>query len=123
MITKNDLQKMFNENEGHIFTIKTNIANGHGLNGISYDSITSHQRFLYGGEIVNCVEQKIYESSKEYTYRVVEINESMLVLDKVYVYTKFDKYEKKGQIEKQTTYHSKIYLPFDSIQSIEFELE
>ena len=123
MITKNDLQEMFKSNEGRVFTIKTNIANGHGLNGTSYDYVKSVEHIEHG-RVTVYEEKGTYtrcEKSEDYKYVIAEITDSMIVFDKVVIYKEF--WSQSTEVRKHTTKRTKMYLPIDKIQSIEFEMD
>ena len=114
MFTKQDIEKMMADNKGKTFVIKTNTANGHGINGVSYDTHMSYRVHTERG-IVS------YAANVEVTELVIkEITDSMLVLDKTV--EKFEKSTYNGglQINNKRKSHTTLYMPYDTIQTIEF---
>lgn len=114
MFTKCDIEKMMADNKGKTFVIKTNTANGHGINGVSYDTHISYRVHTERGLMS-------YETKVEVTELVIkEITDIMLVLDKTV--EKFEKSTYNGglQINHKKKSHTTLYMPFDIIQTIEF---
>lgn len=114
MFTKNDVEKMMSDNKGKTFVIKTNTANGHGINGISYDTHMSYRVSTSRGLMS-------YETNVEVTELVVkDITDCMLVLDKTV--EKFEKstYNGRLSINNKHKSHTTLYIPYDTIQTIEF---
>ena len=105
---------MMADNKGKTFVIKTNTANGHGINGVSYDTHMSYRVHTERGSMS-------YEINVEVTELVIkEITDSMLVLDKTV--EKFEKNTYNGglHIKYKKKSHTTLYMPFATIQTIEF---
>lgn len=112
MFTKQDIEKMFADNEGKTFVVKTNNGNGHGINGVDYDRYIS---------------RKYYDESESYShYRkcteemldLVEVTDGMLILSQRV--TKYRKHISLGKMEDFKYYNSLVYLPLSAVCSVEF---
>lgn len=121
MFTKQDIECMLADNKGKTFFIKTNTANGHGLNGVSYDIIPSYR---CKASIVHVISDESYDRIEECTivkHNVIKVTDTMLVLERESHYREFDTCMnvKRG---KDSEYRTKTirYIPIDIIQQIEF---
>lgn len=119
MFTKTDIEKILTNNEGKTFYIKTNTANGHGLNGVSYDTIAS---YCCDATIVHVLSNVSYDRIEKCTiirHKVLEVTDSMLVLEKESHHREFDC---DMNVEKGSEYRDKTTrcVPIDAIQEIEF---
>ena len=113
MFTKSDIEMMMADNKGKTFVVKTSNASGHGLNGVSYDSFFSYQKTERNGSGL----------SKEYTIRrasVKRVTDNTLVLDIVVNTYEESEYNKVKSKRYNRFSYSVIYLPLDTIVSIEF---
>ena len=122
MFTKQDIEKMLADNKGKTFFIKTNTANGHGLNGVSYDTIPSYRcdaTILH--VILSDVSYDRIEKCTIIKHKVLEVTDTMLVLEQESHYREFDSCMnvKRG---KDYEYRDKTirYIPIEIIQQIEF---
>ena len=113
MFTKSDIEMMMADNKGKTFVVKTSNASGHGLNGVSYDSFFSYQK----------TDQRGSGLSTRYTIRrasVKRVTDNTLVLDIVVNTYEESEYNKVKRKDYNKFSYSVIYLPLDTIVSIEF---
>lgn len=113
MFSKSDFEKMMADNKGKTFVIKTNNANGHGINGVSYDTFFSYRKQTERGGIdeTRCVVTRM---------KVKEITDSTVVFDvvaKKYSETTYNKVTREQYV--RYSYTTK-YLPLDAIVDIDF---
>ena len=104
---------MMADNKGKTFVVKTSNASGHGLNGVSYDSFFSYQK----------TDQRGSGLSTRYTIRrasVKRVTDNTLVLDIVVNTYEESEYNKVKRKDYNKFSYSVIYLPLDTIVSIEF---
>lgn len=121
MFTKQDIESMLADNKGKTFFIKTNTANGHGLNGVSYDIIPSYR---CKASIVHVISDESYDRIEKCTivkHKVIKVTDTMLVLERESHYREFDscmniKWGKDSEHRTKTI----RYIPIEIIQQIEF---
>ena len=114
MFTKNDIQQMMKDNEGKTFVIKTNTANGHGINGVSYDT---HISFCVNTERGNMSYERHFKVT---TLDVKDFSDGMLVLGKTVKTFTRNTYNDRLRIDYERTSRTTIYIPYETIQTIEF---
>jgi len=119
MFTKQDIEQMLADNGGKTFFIKTNTANGHGLNGVSYDIIPSYR---CTASIVHVYLNKPYDRIERCTivkHKVIKVTDTMLVLEQESHYREF---YGNMNVDPNSEYRDKTirYIPIDIIQQIEF---
>lgn len=119
MFTKYDIKRMLADNGGKTFFIKTNTANGHGLNGVSYDTIPSYR---CDASIVHVISDVSYDRIERCTivkHKVVDVTDTMLVLERESHHREFDG---NMNVKGNSEYRDKTtrYIPIDIIQQIEF---
>lgn len=119
MFTKQDIEKMLADNKGKTFFIKTNTANGHGLNGVSYDIIPSYR---CNASIVHVYLSNPYDRIEKCTivkHKVLEVTDTMLVLEQESHYREF---YGDMKVNPNSEYRDKTirYIPIEIIQQIEF---
>lgn len=117
MFTKNDIRKMLADNEGKTFFIKTNTANGHGLNGVSYDTIPSYCCDAYIVHVLSNVSYDRIEKCTIVKHKVLDVTDNMLVLERESHYREFDSSMKVNSEHRSKTIR---YIPIEIIQQIEF---
>ena len=119
MFTKQDIECMLADNKGKTFFIKTNTANGHGLNGVSYDIIPSYR---CKASIVHVISDESYDRIEECTivkHNVIKVTDTMLVLEQESHHREFDG---NMNVKRNSEYRDKTtrYIPIGIIQQIEF---
>lgn len=110
MFTKEDIQKMFADNEGKKYTIYTNNPNGKGINGIDYTKFNSHREFF---------NQDSYKHVG-ITISVTNVTDTIVSLFESKRSYRLTSDERVFDVDIK---HKTIYLPISSIVSIEFEYE
>lgn len=119
MFTKQDIESMLADNKGKTFFIKTNTANGHGLNGVSYDIIPSYR---CDASIVHVISDVSYDRIDKCTivkHKVIKVTDTMLVLRQESHHREFDG---NMNVKRNSEYRDKTtrYIPIGIIQQIEF---
>lgn len=119
MFTKQDIESMLADNKGKTFFIKTNTANGHGLNGVSYDIIPSYR---CDATIVHVYSGKSYDRIEKCTivrHNVIKVTDTTLVLGQETHHREFDE---SMNVKRNSEYRDKTtrYIPIGIIQQIEF---
>lgn len=114
MFTKQDIETMMADHDGSNFLIKTNNANGYGINGTDYDRFFSYAK-------KECRSGVNDEELTITTNKVVKVTDTSLVLSRCvtnYIEYHYGHTVSKG---KETIKKSTIYLPLDVICAIEFQ--
>ena len=119
MFTKQDIESMLADNKGKTFLIKTNTANGHGLNGVSYDIIPSYR---CDATIVHVYSDESYDRIEKCTivrHNVIKVTDTMLALEQETHHREFDE---SMNVKRNSEYKDKTtrYIPIGIIQQIEF---
>lgn len=119
MFTKQDIESMLADNKGKTFFIKTNTANGHGLNGVSYDIIPSYR---CDASIVHVISDESYDRIEKcdiVKHKVIKVTDTMLVLEQESHHREFDG---NMNVKRNSEYRDKTtrYIPIGIIQQIEF---
>ena len=119
MFTKQDIESMLADNKGKTFFIKTNTANGHGLNGLSYDIIPSYRCDATMVHVISDVSYDRIEKCTIVKHKVIKVTDTMLVLEQESHQREFDG---NMNVKNNSEYRDKTtkYIPIVAIQQIEF---
>lgn len=119
MFTKQDIESMLADNKGKTFFIKTNTANGHGLNGVSYDIIPSYRCDASIVHVISDVSFDRIEKCDIVKHKVIKVTDTTLVLEQESHHREFDG---NMNVKRNSEYRDKTtrYIPIGIIQQIEF---